>query len=234
LNYLIRSNFQFHHFHLVPFSLWPLNTSLRKKFRQVRVFSATSIKRADPNAALIVGAITTIPVGIRSFLCLSIGLSCILFGCWIIPLIDVFSAIDLTDSQVEQASQFSIQVSRYHGFINEQNINLGVGVLSLYWELIINYIQLLDINLDNWSPRALHTFLDQLWLLHILHEALYEGLQAFSGFMDTTGFNITNNTELNLDFRNVGHTILRTVRRIENILDIPIQDSKIIRHWFEF
>jgi len=66
--------------------------------------------------------------------------------------------------------------------------------------------------------------------LHILHEALYEGLQAFSGFMDTTGFNITNNTELNLDFRNVGHTILRTVRRIENILDIPIQDSKIIRH----
>jgi len=157
-----------------------------------------------------------------------------LFGCWIIPLIDVFSAIDLTDPQVEQASQFSIQVSRYHGFINEQNINLGVGVLSLYWEFIINYIQLLDINLDNWSPRALHTFLDQLWLLHILHEALYEGLQAFSGFMDTTGFNITNNTELNLDFRNVGHTILRTVRRIENILDIPIQDSKIIRHWFEF
>ena len=68
--------------------------------------------------------IITIPVGIRSFLCLSIGLSCILFGCLIIPLIDVISAIDLTNSQVEQASQFSIQVSIYHGFINEQNINL--------------------------------------------------------------------------------------------------------------
>jgi hypothetical protein len=66
--------------------------------------------------------------------------------------------------------------------------------------------------------------------LHILHVSLYEGLQVFSGFMDATGFDITNNTELNLDFRNVGNTILRIVRRIENILDIPIQDSKIIRH----
>jgi hypothetical protein len=52
--------------------------------------------------------------------------------------------------------------------------------------------------------------------------------------MDSIGFDITNNTELNLDFRNVGNTILRIVRRIENILDIPIQDSKIIRHWYEF
>jgi len=233
LNYLIRSNFQSHPYYLVSPSPWPLNTSLTKKPWQVKVFSTTSIKRADPNAALLVGVITIIPGGIRSFFCLSIGLSCILLGCWIIPLTDVINSINLTDSQVEQASQFSIQVSRYHGFINEQNINLGVGVLSLYWEFILNYIQLLDIDLDNWSPRALHTFLDHLWLLHILHEALYEGLQAFSGFMDTTGF-ITNNTELNLDFRNVGNTILRIVRRIENILDISIQDSKIIRHWYEY
>jgi len=50
--------------------------------------------------------------------------------------------------------------------------------------------------------------------LHILHEALFEGLQGFSGYMDTISSNITNNTELNLDFRYVGDTILRTVRWI--------------------
>jgi hypothetical protein len=230
LNYLKRSNFQLHS-HLVS-SFWPLNTCLKPL--QVRVFSTTSIKRADPNTAFLVGVTTIIPGGISSFLCISIGLSCIFLGCWIIPIRDVISVIHFTDTQVEQASQFTAQVSTYQGFINEQNINLGVGLLSLYWEFITNYIQLLDINLENWSPEALRTFLDHLWLLHILHEALYEGLQAFNGFMDSIGFDITNNTELNLDFRNVGNTILRIVRRIENILDIPIQDSKIIRHWYEF
>lgn len=68
----------------------------------------------------------------------------------------------------------------------------------------------------------------------MIHELLYENLQAFSGFMDGAGFDITNNTDLLLDFRNVGSTILRIVRRIENILDIPIQDSNIIRHLYEF
>ena len=73
---------------------------------------------------------TIIPAGISTFLCLSIGLSCILLGFLVIPKTDIISAINLTDSQVEQASQFSIQISRYHGFINEQNINLDLGVLS--------------------------------------------------------------------------------------------------------
>ena len=49
--------------------------------------------------------------------------------------------------------------------------------------------------------------------------------------MDGTGFDLVNPDNFIQDFRNVGNTILRTVRRIEAILNI--QDSRIIRQWNE-
>ena len=204
------------------------------KYSQTRIFSTSPSRKGDANVAVLIGATSTIPAGMRIFFTISIGLSIVLLGSWIHPVPEVINTINITDSQVEQTSHFTTRISRYTGFINEQNINLGINVFQLYWEFIVNYISLLDINLDGWSPEALHTLLNQLWLLHIIHELLYENLQTFSGFLEATGFDITNNTDLLLDFRNVGNTILRIVRRIENILDIPIQDSNIIRHWYEF
>ena len=105
-------------------------------------------------------------------------------------------------------------------------------MLLLYWEFLINYIQNLDINFDNWSQGALYSLLDQLWTLHVTHEALYEAFQRFIGFIDGTGFDLVNSDNYIQDYRNVGNTILRTVRRIEAILNI--QDSRIIRQWHEF
>ena len=204
------------------------------EYLQTRIFSTSPTKKADANVVVLIAAITTIPPGMRIFFSISTGLAFVLFSSWIYPMTEVINSINITDSQVEQASQFTTRISTYTGFINQQNIDLGVNVFRLYWEFIVNYISLLDINLDGWSPEALHTFLNQLWLLHIIHELLYENLQEFSGFLEATGLDLTNNTDLLSDFRNVGNTILRIVRRIEDILDIPIQDSNIIRHWYEF
>ena len=194
-------------------------------------FSTTSVKYAEPNTTFLATLTTVMPPEMQTFFVISVGLSSILLGYWFIPLTEVISEIYFTDSRVEQASQFTSEVSRYQGLINQVNIDAGVSGLWLYWEFIINYIEILDINFDNWSQGALRSLLDQLWTLHVTHEALYEALQRFTGFMDGTGFDLVNPDNFIQDFRNVGNTILRTVRRIEAILNI--QDSRIIRQWNE-
>jgi hypothetical protein len=86
----------------------------------------------------------------------------------------------------------------------------------------------LDINFDSWSHEALSSFLSQLSALHVTHEAVYEGLLRFTGFIGENGLDLIHNNDLDQDFRNVGDAILRAIRRIEDILDIQ---DRIVRQW---
>ena len=90
----------------------------------------------------------------------------------------------------------------------------------------------MDINFDNWFQGALHSLLDQLWTLHVTHEALFDALERFTGFSSGTRFGSINNMVLIQDFRYVGNSIVGIYRNIEGILDV--KDSRIIRHWYEF
>lgn len=110
-----------------------MNTQQNKfKYPQTRVFSTSPARKADANVAVLIGAITTIPAGMRIFFSISIGLGLVLLSTWIHPISEVIQTIDITDSQVERASQFTTRISRYTGYINEQNINLGINVFGLY------------------------------------------------------------------------------------------------------
>ena len=102
------------------------------KYSQTLIFPISPIKKADANVAVLIGAITTKPPGMRIFFSISIGLGIVLFSSCVQVMTEVINSINITDSQVKQTSQFTTRISRYTGFINQQNIDLGINVLQLY------------------------------------------------------------------------------------------------------